>query len=57
MPSKSRAQQRLMHAAARDPKVAKATGVPRSVAKEYVAADHARGAKSLPETMAKGVKG
>lgn len=39
MPAKSEAQRRLMQAAARDPKVAKKTGVPQKVAREYVAAD------------------
>lgn len=51
MPSVSRAQQRLMHAAARDPTVAKKTGVPQKVAKKFVAADHARGKKKLPERV------
>lgn len=48
MPSKSRAQQRLMHLAAK-PGMARKLGVPQKVAKEYVAADHKRGAKKLPE--------
>jgi hypothetical protein len=51
MPSKSRAQQKLMHAAAKSPAVAKKTGVPQSVAKEFVKADHARGTKKLPEKV------
>ena len=49
MPSKSKAQSRLMHAAARDPEVAKRTGVPQSVAKEFVEADEGRSLKNLPE--------
>ena len=49
MPSKSRAQQRLMFAAAAKPKMARKLGVPPRVAKEYVTADHKRGAKKLPE--------
>ena len=48
MPSRSRQQQKLMHAAARDPGVAKKTGVPQSVAKEFTAADHKRGPATLP---------
>jgi hypothetical protein len=48
MPTKSRAQQKLMHAAAKDPGVAKKTGVSQKVAKEFVAADHKRGPASLP---------
>lgn len=39
MPPKSEAQRRLMHAAASDPAVAKKTGVPQAVAKEFAAAD------------------
>jgi hypothetical protein len=43
MPSKSARQHRLMEAAAHNPAVAKKTGVPTTVAKEYVAADSAGG--------------
>lgn len=39
MPPVSEAQRRLMHAAAKDPKIARKTGVPTSVAKEFSAAD------------------
>lgn len=39
MPSKSPEQARLMRAAAHNPEVAKKTGVPQKVAREYVAAD------------------
>jgi len=37
-----------MFAAAASPAVAKKTGVPRKVAKEFVSADEARGSKKLP---------
>jgi hypothetical protein len=43
MPSKSTAQARLMRAAAHNPKFAKKTGVPQSVAKDFVAADKKAG--------------
>jgi hypothetical protein len=36
MPIKSKAQQRLMYAAASDPKVAEETGVSEKVAKEFI---------------------
>ena len=39
MPPVSEAQRRLMHAAASSKKVAKRTGVPQSVAREFAAAD------------------
>jgi hypothetical protein len=39
MPSKSKAQARLMAAASHSPKFAKKVGVPVSVAKEFNAAD------------------
>ena len=39
MPPKSQAQRRLMHAVASNPKLAKKTGVPAKVAKEFAAAD------------------
>lgn len=38
MPIKSKKQQRLMFAAANDPKVAEETGVSQSVAKEFIEA-------------------
>ena len=41
MPPKSKAQAKLMGAAAGDPKVAKRVGIPQSVAREYL-----RGAKT-----------
>ena len=43
MPPKSKAQERLMQAAAHDPAVAKKTGVPQDVAREFVAAEPAKG--------------
>lgn len=49
MPMKSKAQNRLMHAAAKDPKVAKKTGVKRSVAKKFVSESHGQKVKKLPE--------
>lgn len=42
MPSKSKAQERLMQAAAHSPKFAKKAGVPVKVAKEFSRADKAR---------------
>jgi hypothetical protein len=39
MPSKSKAQAKLMAAAAHDPEFAKKVGVPQSVAKKYKRAD------------------
>ena len=45
MPSVSRAQQKLMHAAAEG---RAKTKVSKKVAKEFVAADHARGKTNLP---------
>jgi hypothetical protein len=49
MPSRSKAQARLMAAAARDPAVARKAGIPQSVAREYHAADRERGTARLPE--------
>jgi len=51
MPSKSKAQARMMAGAAHDPKFAKKVGVPQSVAKEFNQADQAKGqagGKGLP---------
>lgn len=45
---KSQAQRRLMHAAAKDRKVAKKAGVPQKVARKYVAHDRP-GLEPLPE--------
>lgn len=43
MPSKSQKQHNLMAAAANSEKAAKKTGVPQSVAREYLAADKSAG--------------
>lgn len=51
VPSKSKAQQNFMRAAAHDKGFAKKAGVPQSVAKEFVAADQARGSRKLPERV------
>ena len=51
MPSKSKAQNRLMHAAAADSQVAKKVGVPQDVAKEFVAAEKGRKVGTLPEKV------
>jgi ribosome assembly protein YihI (activator of Der GTPase) len=51
MPSKSEKQQRLMAAAAHNPKFAKKVGVPVSVAQEFNQADQKRGVK--PSKMGK----
>lgn len=48
MPSTSRAQQRMMYSIASGQKPKGKGGPSRKVAKEYVAADHARGAAKLP---------
>jgi hypothetical protein len=48
MPSKSKAQAKLMRAAAHSPKFAKKVGISRSAAKEWSAADKGRGTKHLP---------
>lgn len=50
MPSKSKAQASAMRAAAHGKS---ALGIPRKVAKEYVAADKKRGAKRLPARKGK----
>jgi hypothetical protein len=47
MPSRSRQQQKLMFASV-TPGGSKKTGVPQEVARKFVAADHKRGAASLP---------
>ena len=53
MPSTSKKQHNLMAAAAHDPAFAKRTGVPVSVAKEYVAADKGKKFSGGGKTMAK----
>lgn len=49
MPFASKAQSRLMHAAAANPAVAARTGVPPSVASEFVAAGHGHKQSKLPD--------
>ena len=53
MPSKSKAQAKLMRAAAHNPAFARKAGVPTSVAKEFTAADQKRGTKGLPARKGK----
>jgi hypothetical protein len=52
MPTVSRAQQRLMQAVAHGAKPKGGHGPSRAVAKEFIAADHSRGATKLPERIA-----
>jgi hypothetical protein len=54
MPAQSKAQHRLMQAAAHNPDVAKKTGIPQSTAKEFVQSTPTT--KGLPEHT-KGGKG
>lgn len=56
MPSKSRKQNRMMHAVANNPKLGQRLGVPRKVAKEYVKADEGRKIKKLPLHVKKSKK-
>jgi len=51
LPSKSQAQERLMAAAAHNPKFAKKVGVPTKVAKEFNKADTGVKLKSLPKRV------
>lgn len=51
MPAKSKAQNRLMQAAAHNPAFAKRVGVPQSVAKEFTAAT--KSTKGLPQRVKK----
>lgn len=53
MPIKSKAQQRLMYAVAKDPKLAKKTGVPQKVAKEFIEATPKDRFKRLKEKLGK----
>ncbi|HEX7122639.1 MAG TPA: hypothetical protein VF178_09750 [Gemmatimonadaceae bacterium] len=48
MPSRSKAQHRLMEAAARDPAVARRVGISQATAREFVRADAGR-VSTLPE--------
>lgn len=45
MPSKSKAQAKLMRAVAHSPKFAKKVGIPQKVGKEFAAADKAKSRK------------
>ena len=47
MPSKSKAQQKLMRAAAHNKDFAKKSGVSQSVARDFVAADKAKPSKKM----------
>jgi hypothetical protein len=51
MPSKSKSQNRLMQAVAHNPALAKKTGVPVTVAKEFTSAQHGKSVKNLPEKL------
>lgn len=48
---KSKSQQRLMYAAAQNPEVAKKTGVPQSVAKEFIKSTPKKKFKKLRERL------
>lgn len=52
MPSKSQAQNRFMHAVAEG----KVAGVPKSVGRDFVAADHGRKISKLPKRARKKAK-
>lgn len=56
MPSRSKAQARLMQAVAHSPGFAKKAGIPQSVAQEFARADKRAGAKNLPQRKARGGK-
>ena len=57
MPAKSQAQFRLMKAVEHNPKIAKQTGISKSVASEYTESNKGKKAYSkLPEKMADGGK-
>jgi cytochrome c-type biogenesis protein CcmH/NrfF len=51
MPIKSKAQQRLMYAAAQDPEVAKKTGVSQKVAREFIKSTPKKRFKKLKEKL------
>lgn len=53
MPTQSQAQQRLMHAVKKNPKLRKKKGATKKIANEFVAADKARGKTPLPEKIGK----
>lgn len=49
MPSKSKAQKKLMGAVAHNPKFAQKAGIPVKVGKDFVAADKKAGKRKLPK--------
>jgi hypothetical protein len=49
MPSKSKAQKKLMDAVAHSEKFSKKVGIPMEVGKDFVAADKAAGKRKLPK--------
>lgn len=51
MPIKSKAQQRLMYAVAKDPEVAKKTGVSQKVAREFIKSTPKKRFKKLKEKL------
>ena len=55
MPSVSRAQQRLMQGIAHGMKPRSGKGPSKKVAKEFAAADHARGTTKLPERIGQAI--
>lgn len=57
MPSKSKAQYRLMEAVKHNPKFAKKAGIPQSVGEEYAAADAGTSYNALPERVKNAPKG
>ena len=48
MPSKSKAQKKLMNAVAHSKEFAKKVGIPQKVGKDFAAADKAAGKRKLP---------
>jgi len=54
MPSKSKAQSRLMHGVASGS--IKGSGVPKKVAQDYVRADHGKSQAKLPNRVSRGVR-
>jgi hypothetical protein len=53
MPSVSAKQAKFMRAAAHNPEFAAKAGIPQSVAKEFTAADKAKAAKGIAQSMMK----
>jgi hypothetical protein len=54
MPSRSKAQARLMQAVAHSPAFAKKVGITQSVGKDFARADKRAGTKDLPQRKAGG---